>query len=317
MLFFSDCTRLYTPSGPVSQLNAVYRCGLGFRLFDFANNTDQILLLCNTFEGDLEFDDGGYLGIGEFSLLHGRSRVLAEDKAPQFNDAVWHSAAHAESMSGNSALLFAMSSAFFNEMLSFLSIDMDFSELMEFEAFLMDSDMLELVMGASAHIAVYPRERTRDRLTIDRWYSSLEDYAMELFHHYLRFLLIKQRAVDAGIGKRDQTRRDVIHALLKAKGYIERNYMEKIDSRSISAFAGISHYHFHRLFKQIFAATPGQYLTRYRLNEARKMIRYHDARVTDAALEVGYDSLSSFIHAFELQFGYSPKNSNKPLPPKS
>lgn len=49
-------------------------------------------------------------------------------------------------------------------------------------------------------------------------------------------------------------------------------------------------------------------MTCLRLTEARRLMLDEDKTVTDAAMEVGYDSVSQFTRDYNRMFGCSPKN---------
>lgn len=50
---------------------------------------------------------------------------------------------------------------------------------------------------------------------------------------------------------------------------------------------------------------PGK---RLRLTEARRLMLDEDKKVADAAMEVGYESVSQFTRDYSRMFGCSPKN---------
>ena len=52
---------------------------------------------------------------------------------------------------------------------------------------------------------------------------------------------------------------------------------------------------------------PLQCQKRLRLTEARRLMLDENASVTDAAIEVGYESVSQFIRDYRKTFGSSPK----------
>ncbi len=74
----------------------------------------------------------------------------------------------------------------------------------------------------------------------------------------------------------------------------------------LSAAAGMSHAKLTSGFKQVFTATPFEYLRQMRLNQAKFLLETQWLNVTESAYAVGYNSLSSFARAFRLQYGYNP-----------
>jgi AraC-like DNA-binding protein len=70
--------------------------------------------------------------------------------------------------------------------------------------------------------------------------------------------------------------------------------------------AGMSRFHFLRVFRHATGATPHQFLLQLRLREAARMLRRTDAPVTDVAYGVGFQDLSNFVRSFGAAFGASP-----------
>ena len=56
----------------------------------------------------------------------------------------------------------------------------------------------------------------------------------------------------------------------------------------------------------MYGATVFGYLRKMRLEEARRLLEKGDMNVTEAALAVGYNSISSFSRAFSAHFGSKP-----------
>ena len=103
------------------------------------------------------------------------------------------------------------------------------------------------------------------------------------------------------MGKPDNDRR-----LQQARDFIDDCYQQPIDLRQIAAQAHLSPYHFLRLFRNHYDLTPHQYLTRCRIEQAKQLLRRHDATVTDVCFTVGFQSLGSFSSLFQRTVGLSP-----------
>lgn len=70
--------------------------------------------------------------------------------------------------------------------------------------------------------------------------------------------------------------------------------------------AGISHNRLKRSFRAETGYAVYGFLQERRLSEARKLLIKGDSTVTDAALVVGYDSMSHFATLFRRRFGQTP-----------
>ena len=69
---------------------------------------------------------------------------------------------------------------------------------------------------------------------------------------------------------------------------------------------GCSHFYLSRIFSTQTGKTIPQYLRRLRMDKAAELLRAGEHNVTEAALEVGYNSLSHFSSAFHETFGCCP-----------
>lgn len=74
----------------------------------------------------------------------------------------------------------------------------------------------------------------------------------------------------------------------------------------LAAEAGMSRYHFSRLFHRATGQTASQYFIRLRMEKACELLRAGTLSVIDIALEVGYASPSHFSHVFRRHAGVAP-----------
>ncbi len=70
--------------------------------------------------------------------------------------------------------------------------------------------------------------------------------------------------------------------------------------------AGFSPFHFQRMFSRSFGESPHQFVSRRRIEEARRLLAQTDLPVTEVCLVVGYESLGTFSARFRARVGYSP-----------
>src|ERR1700730_3112865 len=81
----------------------------------------------------------------------------------------------------------------------------------------------------------------------------------------------------------------------------------EINLEQAAAQAGISPFHFLRLFSSVLGVTPHQYLVRSRLRHAARLLADDDRPVTDVAYDVGFGDLSNFVRTFHRAAGGSPR----------
>jgi AraC family transcriptional regulator len=77
---------------------------------------------------------------------------------------------------------------------------------------------------------------------------------------------------------------------------------------ALSARAGLSPFHFHRLFSAVAGETPKQYILRLRVNRGAALLLASERPVLDVALSCGFHSHEAFTRAFARQFGMTPRS---------
>jgi AraC-like DNA-binding protein len=98
---------------------------------------------------------------------------------------------------------------------------------------------------------------------------------------------------------------DTFRRLCRGRDLLATGYQSRILLEQVAREACLSEFHFHRLFRATFGETPHDFLTRLRMDRARRMLA-SERTVTEVCFEVGYGSLGSFSSKFRAQFGRSP-----------
>jgi AraC-like DNA-binding protein len=88
---------------------------------------------------------------------------------------------------------------------------------------------------------------------------------------------------------------------------IERDAASRASLARLAADAGLSPYHYLRMFTLVAGVTPHQFIMRARLREAAARLAREHARVIDVALESGFNDISNFNRAFRSEFGVAPR----------
>jgi AraC-like DNA-binding protein len=88
--------------------------------------------------------------------------------------------------------------------------------------------------------------------------------------------------------------------------WIDANSHRAIALDDAADQAGISPFHFLRLFSAVLGVTPHQYLVRSRLRHAARRLADDDSPITDIAYDVGFADLSNFVRTFHRAAGASP-----------
>ena len=123
-------------------------------------------------------------------------------------------------------------------------------------------------------------------------------------------MLLAARFVDVVSGSRRRApepaprdRRRAVEAALR----MDAQSQEPIDLESAAKAAGLSPFHFLRVFANVLGVTPHQYVVRSRLRHAARLLSESALPITGIALDVGFNDLSNFVNAFRRAAGVSPR----------
>ena len=87
--------------------------------------------------------------------------------------------------------------------------------------------------------------------------------------------------------------------------YIEEHLTTDITLEEISKYAGVSDYHFRKIFYYLSGQTLSEYIKNRKLSESNKDL-LNNERVTDVAFKYGYESIDGFTRAFKSWSGFLP-----------
>lgn len=92
----------------------------------------------------------------------------------------------------------------------------------------------------------------------------------------------------------------------KGVDFIEENLDEPLELWRVAEHAGISQWHFQRIFKALTNETLKDYIRSRRFAGALEQLLDTDTRIIEIALAAGYESQESFTRAFKKAFGATP-----------
>lgn len=94
--------------------------------------------------------------------------------------------------------------------------------------------------------------------------------------------------------------------LARARDYLGECYRQGITLENAAREASLSPFHFNRVFARAFGETPHEFVTRRRIEEAKKLLLAGNQSITDICFDLGYESLGSFSTRFRSLTGLSP-----------
>ncbi|MBW4613017.1 MAG: AraC family transcriptional regulator [Desmonostoc vinosum HA7617-LM4] len=88
--------------------------------------------------------------------------------------------------------------------------------------------------------------------------------------------------------------------------YIHSYLDQPLHLAELAAVAGLSQYHFCRLFKQSIGIAPYQYVLQQRMEKAKELLRQRKHKIAEISLLVGCTDQSRFARQFKKHFGVTP-----------
>lgn len=191
-------------------------------------------------------------------------------------------------------LVLLLSPGFILEMADFLNIPPGLNQLLH-NVPLPQGDELSFLLAELAKACAPPAQL-----------ALADELLLDVVGEVLRLLRLRQQALGALAQRKQSTVDDLLPRLLQARQLVEARFLDDLKVAEVATAVTLSAFHFARLFKAAFGESLYQFIKRLRLDEARHRLLADDVSVTELSLQVGYSSLSSFIHAFRQRFGHSP-----------
>lgn len=94
----------------------------------------------------------------------------------------------------------------------------------------------------------------------------------------------------------------------KVIDYITHHIDSPLPVEKLASVAGLSEYHFHRVFRAEVGETVAKYILRLRLEKAgRQLLRGNDVLIAEIAANAGFSSTALFCRNFKRRFGVTPQ----------
>ncbi len=121
----------------------------------------------------------------------------------------------------------------------------------------------------------------------------------ELQVQIFRFLLEVQRQINY---------KEYPELLARAIQFITMSLSDNLNREKLAAYCGVSISTLTRMFRKHLGCSPGQYLIKYRLEQACHLLMIHDISI---AAECGFSSPTFFAREFKQYYGISPTGYRK------
>jgi AraC-like DNA-binding protein len=102
--------------------------------------------------------------------------------------------------------------------------------------------------------------------------------------------------------------------IARARQFITEHYRDKLSLADLSRRAGMCTFYFSKKFKQVTGLNFTDFVSRLRVEQAKKLLLNRNFRVSEIGFEVGFQSLTHFNRKFKKIAGCSPKEYRQHLP---
>lgn len=139
--------------------------------------------------------------------------------------------------------------------------------------------------------------------------SNLYRMVGEFYQH----LPLREKHQDVPVERSQIQYKETLKRLNKVFEYVETHYQETITLGKAAEYVGFSPYYFTRFFKTNTGKTFMNFLTEYRVNQAKFILANEKIPMIDVAEKAGFTSVKTFHHVFKEVVGQSPLKYQKEI----
>ena len=139
--------------------------------------------------------------------------------------------------------------------------------------------------------------------TILKTFSENKQFREPLLSKYITDILTEFMIYNPDADKAGNAAEAVERAMI----HISEHFTEDIPVSQIAAVAGMSEYHFIRVFKHETGYTPHEYIVNRRMASARYLLKYTELSVKEICFSVGFSCESVFCNAFKTNHWMTPQ----------
>ncbi len=188
-----------------------------------------------------------------------------------------------------------------------VSLDAEVLERVALETYEIDPARIELLPEATTDdenlkliFSQLVNEMGDTALLGDKMYGEIltTQLALHLLRRYAKHNKLPEFTVENGLPPLVRGR---------LEDYIQSNLAESISLSDLAQIAGISRYHFLRVFKKTFGTPPHRYLLKVRVKHAQLLLKQTSFELKEIALLCGFNNQSHFTVQFRRTAGVTPK----------
>jgi signal transduction histidine kinase/DNA-binding response OmpR family regulator len=112
--------------------------------------------------------------------------------------------------------------------------------------------------------------------------------------------------VDAALQRQNKLSSEAQRLVRKAMAYVHQAYQEPLSRHDLARHVGMSDDYLTYCFRHEIGLTPIAYLNRYRVTQAKRLLKETDKSITEIALDVGFSDSGYFSRVFRKEVGLSP-----------
>jgi signal transduction histidine kinase/AraC-like DNA-binding protein len=113
--------------------------------------------------------------------------------------------------------------------------------------------------------------------------------------------------LEAALERKRKLSADAQRLVRQAMAYLHEHYAEAISREDLARHVGLSDDYLTHCFRQEVGMTPIAYLNRYRVDQAKQLLKNTAQSITDIALAVGFSDSGYFSRVFRREVGLSPE----------
>jgi AraC family transcriptional regulator len=119
---------------------------------------------------------------------------------------------------------------------------------------------------------------------------------------------LARQYTDLGDTSKQETSALPSHKLRLVTEWMDAHMAESFSLATLAGIAGMSEFHFNRLFRRAVGMPPSQYQIKLRIDAARRLLRETKISVATISNDVGYSNPSHFAQLFRKETGLSPSD---------